>query len=117
MRKYFPDTFHVVTNCCSTQIPKLDILMLLISLSHGLRNFGLLPSNHQKNVLLKTFLKPATGGNVFFVFLKLKMKRYSKKFGLLLFRSNTVLPIFGKLKIKFRIFFISNFLFGDYYLL
>ena len=52
-----------------------------------------------------------------FIFKAKNEEILQKKFGLLLFRSNTVLPIFGKLKIKFRIFFISNFLFGDYYLM
>ena len=31
------DNFHVVANCCRTIIPKLHSLMLLITLSHGLR--------------------------------------------------------------------------------
>ena len=61
-------TFHVVPNCCRTLIQKLHILMLLISLSHGLRKCGLLPWNHY----FFTFLKPVTWGNVFFDFSEAK---------------------------------------------
>ena len=42
------------------------------------------------------FLKPATGGNVFFDFWKAKNEvKFKKKFILTLYRSKTVLLIFG----------------------
>ena len=36
-KHFLCDNFHVVANCCRTIIPKLHSLMLLITLSHGLR--------------------------------------------------------------------------------
>ena len=56
--------FNLVPNCCRSSIQN-HILILLFDLSHDLRKFCL------------TFLKPATGGNVFFDFLKLN--RNTKK--------------------------------------
>ena len=50
------DTFQVVPNCSRTPIPKFHTLMLLIHLTFD----------------IKAFLKPATGGDVFFDLFKSK---------------------------------------------
>ena len=60
----FFNTFQIAPNCCKTSIAKLHIIMLLISLSHGLRKFGLLP----EKILFLTLLKRATYGNIFLDF-------------------------------------------------
>ena len=85
-------TLYVVPNCCWTPIPKFHVLMLPLSLvARPLKILAVTLKSTQIQ-----FLKPATGGNVFFDFWKVKNEvKFKKKFILTLYRSKTVLLIFG----------------------
>ena len=66
-------TFYFVPNCCWTPIPKFNVSMLPLSLVAGPQKIWTVTLKSAKKCCM-TFLKPATGGKVFFDLLKLQMK-------------------------------------------
>ena len=97
---------YVVPNCCRTPITKFHVFMLPLSLVAGPQQIWTATLKSATTKLLKTFLKPATGGNVFFD-LKNEEKKYIY-FDLVQIKNS--FAHFWKIKTNLNTFFQTFFL-------
>ena len=90
-------TLCAVPNCCWSPIPKFHVFLMPLSLVAGpMKIWAITLKSAHKNCF-NTFLKPTTGGNVFFDFLKAKNEEiFQKIFFWTLYRPKTVFPFFRK---------------------
>ena len=101
LRRKKVDTFHVVLNCCWTQIPNFHILLWLLTCRSGAGPRKMLTvtlKSPHKKVCFKRL--------VFFDFLKAKNEEKLKIFFWIFFlsKSKTILPILGAYKKCLNIF-------------
>ena len=109
---------YVVSSCFWTPIPKFHVLRNVASFlgCKAVENLGCYPkiNNNTNNFL--TFLKPATGEDVFFDFFKAKNKVKLKKIYFDLVKIKNRFAHFWKIKKNNKQFFL-NFLFVDCFLM